>query len=82
MNTAGGHIPVITKPRDDYTIILDEYEFYFENSTLKRIAILHNNGRDIKFISEITKRKPVELLLALIHLANKGQITRPLAKLL
>lgn len=79
MNTAGDNIPTVKKPFDYYEAILEDFEFYFPKWQLQKITDLHNGGKHIDDISRTVKRKPMEIFLAILHQAEKGEITRPIA---
>lgn len=63
----------------DYEFIFEDYELAFPKVQLAKIALDWNKGKGFEEISVEHKRHEVEILLALIHLANKRKITRPFA---
>lgn len=76
--TSGKHVPLIPlNGENDFIFEDDELAFY--PGQLPRIADLYNGGMDIPEIADIEERPIKEILLALIDLAYKEQITRPLA---
>lgn len=76
-NTAGSNIPILQMPRSEYEIALDGLEFVFHKNQLHQIKELHNAGLSYKQISQIEKRDPYEVIIALLHLARKGHRLRP-----
>lgn len=76
--TSGKHVPLIPLNGDN-EFIFEDLELVYLPGQLKRIALAWNNWKTIDQIAEREERKEIEILLALIHLANKEQITRPLA---
>ena len=75
-NTAGSNIPILQMPRKDYEIALDGLEFVFHKKQLQEIKELHNAGLSYKQISQIEKRDPYEIIIALLHLAREGHCLR------
>jgi len=75
-NTAGSNIPILQMPRKDYEIALDGLEFVFHKEQLQKIKELHNAGLSYKQISQIEKRDPYEIIIALLHLAREGHCLR------
>jgi len=65
--------------KKDYEFIFEDYELAFPKVQLAKIALDWNNGKSIDQIAKEQRRHEVEVLLALIHLANKRRITRPFA---
>jgi len=63
-------------PRKDYEIALDGLEFVFHKEQLQKIKELHNAGLSYKQISQIEKRDPYEIIIALLHLAREGHCLR------
>jgi len=76
--TSGKHVPLIPLNGDN-EFIFEDLELVFLPGQLDRIALAWNNWQTIEQISEREERKEIEILLALIQLANKEQITRALA---
>lgn len=54
-------------------IILDNVDFMFSKNELDRILKLHNEGEHYADIASMSGRNQVEILLALIHIANQGK---------
>ncbi|GIO18125.1 hypothetical protein J18TS1_12250 [Oceanobacillus oncorhynchi subsp. incaldanensis] len=76
--TNGKHIPLIPlNGQNDF--IFEDDELAFFPGQLSRIADLYNGGMDVPEIADAEDRTIKEILLALIDLAYKEQITRPLA---
>ncbi len=63
----------------DNEFIFEDLELVYLPGQLKRIALAWNNWKTIDQIAEREERKEIEILLALIHLADKEKIDRPLA---
>lgn len=70
--------PNYIKPRNDYIYLLEDMEFAMPKDQLERVTKMWNEGYWIRFISEIEKRDPIEILIALIHQAKRGRKLRPL----
>ncbi|UUI41159.1 hypothetical protein [Oceanobacillus oncorhynchi] len=76
--TSGKHVPLIPLNGDN-EFIFEDLELVFLPGQLDRIALGWNNWQTIEQISEREERREIEIFLALIHLADKEKITRPLA---
>ena len=81
MNTATAkRIPLLKPTRyRNYEILLEDLEFIFSKKQLRIIKNLYNDGKWITEISEKVKRNEYEVLLAIIHLHRKRELTRPIA---
>lgn len=62
-----------------WTNMLEDLEFIIETEKLDEIARLHNEGYNMHQISKCVKRYSWETLIAIIHLARQGRLTRPIA---
>jgi hypothetical protein len=67
------------KEEGHWTIMLEELEFAIETDKLDCIARLHNEGDTPKQISSFVARYYPEVMMALMHLAMKGKLKRPIA---
>ena len=76
--TSGTHTPFVPLSGDNDFIFEDD-ELAFLPGQLSRIADSYNSGMDVSEIADAEDRTTKEILLALIDLAYKEQITRPLA---
>lgn len=65
---------LLSKP----VIILEEMNFIFRESELKKITELHHRDCWIDDIAEELKRNEYEILLALVHQHIKRKIKKPL----
>ena len=75
-------VPMIPKSqRGKVQIIHDNAEFAFFDDQLKRIADDWNNGKTVPELMEQEERPWKEIVFALIELAEKGKITRPMGYL-
>lgn len=61
---------------EKYEVILEDLEFGFEKTTLKKIAKKHNGGMCMQDIADQVGRNEYEILLAIVHLHKKNRITR------
>lgn len=80
MNTRDDKIASFLNPDKEYEIILDGIEMAFEKDKLIRIKEKWNGGMKLVDIAEEEKRQPIEVILALMHLATKRHKLRPLHK--
>ena len=73
MNTATQRVPILkqTKKRD-YVFLLEDLELAMHKDQLNRVTKSWNDGTRIEVIAEYEERKPVEILIALMHQAKKG----------
>ncbi|MDM8098684.1 hypothetical protein [Oceanobacillus oncorhynchi] len=77
-NASSKHIPMLPlNGKNEF--IFDEEEFAFLPGQLTRIAESWNNGMEIPEIAKQEKRTNKNIFLALIDLAYREKITRPLA---
>ena len=67
------------QPGLDYVFLLDDLELVMTKEQLRRVTVAWNNGAELEEIAAEERRHPVEVLLALIHQAKRGNITRPFA---
>lgn len=75
-------IPVIPKSQRGKVIIIhDNAEFAFFDDQLKRIADDWNDGKTVPELMEQEERPWKEIVFALIELAEKDKITRPMGYL-
>lgn len=58
------------EPRDQRVIVLEELDFVWDKSELKKLRDLWNEGAPLEEISESLDRDGDEVFLALIHLAR------------
>lgn len=81
LNTAqkGGFIPLLPQDDTEWVFLLDWLEFAMSKEQLMRITKEWNAGEDLESIAQEEKRKPLEILMALIHQAAKGRKMRPFA---
>lgn len=67
---------------DKNIIILDGLDFLWNKEKLNDVVALHNEGYHVFDIAKIVKRKPAEVLLALVHVAKEGEVAiKPLQPL-
>jgi len=73
LNTATQRVPILkqTKKRD-YVFLLEDLELAMHKDQLNRVTKSWNDGTRIEVIAEYEERKPVEILIALMHQAKKG----------
>ncbi|WP_067725323.1 hypothetical protein [Oceanobacillus damuensis] len=74
MNTQSASIPFL--PEGDYEFIFEDLELVFPKGQLANITLLWNNGTDITAIADKYERDPLEIFLALIHLASKKKLKK------
>lgn len=75
-------IPVIPKSqKGKVQIIHDNAEFAFFDDQLERIADDWNSGKSVPELMEQEERPWKEIVFALMELAEKGKITRPMGYL-
>ena len=74
-----GFIPIIPQDDTDWVILLDDIEFVMDREQLDRITFSWNNGTSLEKIAKFEERKPLEVLLALLHQGHKGVKLRPFA---
>ena len=79
MNTNSALALIPPRRARDYVFILDELEFAFPKEQLNLITKHWNSGMELEDIAKRHKRKPEEVLLALIHQARRNEIERPFA---
>ena len=60
----------------DWVYVFEDLELAFEKQQLKEITKQWNEGADLKQIGKLHLRKPLEILLALMHQARRGVIIR------
>ena len=75
----GGFIPLLPQDDTEWVILLDWLEFAMSKEQLTRVTDDWNNGSELEEIAIEEQRKPLEILLALIHQAAKGKKLRPFA---
>lgn len=75
-----GFIPLL-EPDEEYVILLDWLEFGMSVNQLKSIKQMWNSGMSLIEIVEQEKRKPLEIVFALLHLAEKNSKMRPMGEL-
>lgn len=66
-----GFIPLLPQDDTEWVILLDWLEFAMSKEQMGRIIQIWNNGADVE------ERNPIEVLMALIHQAEKGAKVRP-----
>jgi hypothetical protein len=76
-----GFIPMLPQDDTEYEFLLDWLEFAMSKQQLRDIKHLWNNGSDISEIVTETQRKPLEILMALIHLSEKNHKIRAMGRL-
>jgi len=80
MNTTTQRVPMLKQTRKrDYVFLLDELELAMHKDQLDRVTKAWNDGMEIEEISKEERRHAVEILLALIHQAKRGNKMRPFA---
>jgi len=58
---------------------LSKYDTAFSTGLLNELTVLYNNGYELETLAERFKRPQMEILIALLHQADNGKITRPFA---
>lgn len=59
-----------------HTIILEDVNFRWEDSTIKRVIRLWKCGVSLSEISRVVKRDADEVFLLLLHLSRSREITK------
>jgi len=73
LNTTTQRVPMLKPTRKrDYVFLLDDLELAMHKEQLNRVTKSWNDGTRIEVIAEYGERKPVEILIALMHQAKKG----------
>lgn len=75
LNTASSTVYPLPTGKD-WVYIFEDLELAFEKQQLKEITKQWNEGADLKQIAKHHRRKPLEILLALMHQARRGVIIR------
>lgn len=63
----------------DYVYAFEDLELTFTKKQLNRIAFRWESGDSLEYIAEKERRKELEILLGLIHLARRKVFKRPFA---
>lgn len=74
-----GFIPILPEDGTDWVILLEDLEFAMSRKQLERITRSWNRGTSVERLAELEKRRPIEVLLALLHQSNQGKQLRPFA---
>lgn len=64
------------EPRRNRVIVLEDLNFFWDESELNEMAEIWRQGFSVYYISEYFERDPDEILLALMHLARQERIRR------
>ncbi|SDX61948.1 hypothetical protein [Salimicrobium album] len=63
-------------------ILLEEYEFGMPGSQLEQIHRAWETGSDLEQIAFVQRRPAMEIVVALLNLADRQKLKRPVAALL
>lgn len=78
MNTRGARAPILPQiGMRNYVYIFEDLELTFEKEQLKNIGKQWDKGMPVEQIALSNERADLEVLLALIYLADKEKIKRP-----
>lgn len=73
MNTTTQLVPILKQTRKrDYVFLLEDLELVMHKGQLSRVTESWNDGTRLEVIAEFEKRKPIEILIALMHQTKKG----------
>jgi hypothetical protein len=65
----------LRKPRMNRVIILENLNFFFDESELNEIKKMWKSNLSVNYMSDYLERDPDEIILAIIHLAREDRIS-------